>query len=134
MSYIYEGHYWTKNYLPYRSCPRFLLWLCCFDFLCSVLLTIICVFVFYSVNIVSTVLWFTGYNYYIWYGSREKTTKQTTTATTKRGWHLFLEPGLKIDIPIIHTGSNTQKYHPVQMNLRNRFDAFWIEDVYLTLD
>lgn len=36
----------------------------------------------------------------------------------------FLEPGLKIDIPIIHTGSNTQKYHPVQMNLRNRFDAF----------
>ena len=37
----------------------------------------------------------------------------------------FLEPGLKIGIPInLHTGSNTQKCHSVQMNLRNRFDAF----------
>jgi hypothetical protein len=53
----------------------------------------------------------------------------------KKGWHFFLEPDWKIHIPInLHTGNNNQKYYSgdsVQMNLRNRFAVFWVEDVYI---
>jgi hypothetical protein len=46
-----------------------------------------------------------------------------------------VEPDWKIHIPInLHTGNNNHKYYSgdsVQMNLRNRFAVFWVEDVYI---